>query len=301
MTDKATIAEPEKTEVSPPENTEHPSQSAAFAKAFAKATEADPGHAEVERPGGGTVVSTDPQQDTTDDAKAEPEFSATAIKRAELLGLDEEDLDSFDSEDSLVRALNLMERRTPTVRKDDAATPGDAVTEEFDLGLSVDDYDEDMIGVLNKITARAEERANALEAKYNSLREELGNKAEGDFHQEVNSYFDGLDKEEKVLFDRRTRAGRTNRATLTKCANVFKVGLKASKLPPMSTSELLKRALRTEFGDQITPARRDEKTLQDHALRMTPRPTRASNGAVSTGSREERLSQFEKKFNELNR
>ena len=86
------------------------------------------------------------------------------------------------------------------------------------------------------------------------------------------------DEDAKAMFDRGKRSGRRNVKRLLAEADDIKAGRAKNNRPPLTTTELLDRALRTEFGDQISPARRDEQKLRDHQGRFSPRPTRSDNG-----------------------
>jgi hypothetical protein len=284
MTTKQATMEPETTEASSPETTADPAEGidpTEFNAVWDKIHgEEKSGHVEDESPDDEAEAPDEPHEPGTSD---EIEFSESIVKRAENIGLTDEDLDSFNSEDSLKAVLDVMERRS--TRKGDAAKPGDGApekapepSEQFDLGLSEDEFDEDTINVLNKITGHFEKRNAELAAELAALKSSIGNQENERFQNEVNAYLDGLDKDAKALFDRSRRSGRSNVRKLLEEADDTRAGREKNNRPPLTTTELLDRALRTKFGDQISPARRDEQKLRDHQGRFSPRPTRSENG-----------------------
>ena len=213
----------------------------------------------------------------TDDVKAE----------VSAYGIEEEDLSEFASREELDRALRFIDKRAMKVGKEAGKTEEQARDEngkfiandktdqpdrqaEFQIELSEEDYDEDLIGQFTKMRDHYESRLQAMETRFvhdEAVAEE----------QRFDGFVDSLDHKEWFgATGEESDAQMERRKQLYEAVQVQQLGMAQMGRKIAVDESLVSRVAGMVFADEF-----NKKTLKARSRRSSIQSNRRQGGGLS--------------------
>lgn len=217
------------------------------------------------------------------------EISAELLARAQQYGMSEEDAKGYGSTSLLERTLTAFDRRFGQLgsgaakpanepskpETDQVEAPATVEAEEFELKLSEEDYDPEVVKQLKAMNSHyAKKFAGMQQRVQQQERKEIGERVERLFSGLGEEFADEIGKGETEKMD---RAGKQfkSRVQVLQQMDALALGYKQAGMDVPSEDELFKRATRLAFGERYESIARKKLSQQLDTRRggMVQRPT----------------------------
>lgn len=227
---------------------------------------------------------------------AQPKEPTALEKRARDLGLSRGEIESFSSERDLQAAINLLENsrkyiasQEPVRNREEESEPDSGEWKPYDIKLSKDDIDEQLINELQSMNKHNADAIKSLTNHIAEIHQYLNRTRQEEMFRWFDNKIQSLPEEyQKYLGSGSTFSYGDDTSEFRYRSNLIQaIAERAARRTDLTLDQIFERELRAELSDVIDRDRKRAEAIQRQKEASLMRPTPQQEPDIQVGSSED--------------